>query len=108
MTYMDEEKQVAKDFIDCKIPEYIYDYDEEFNKKHNLNVDTMEYYEALFDYAHCILDDIPLESNFSLALKNKELYFLIEQQNKNFIEQDFGEKASKLLEVIAKYKDISI
>lgn len=106
MTYTSEEKKIAKDFIDCKIPNYVYDYDEEFNKKHNLNVDTMQYYEALFDYAHCILNDISLESNFSIALKSKGFYFLIKQQNKNFIEQDFGDKASKLLEVIEKYIEI--
>ena len=69
MTYTNEEKRVAKDFIDCKIPNYIYDYDEEFNKKHNLSVDTMEYYEALFDFAHCIIDGINLESNFSISNK---------------------------------------
>lgn len=106
MTYTNEEKQVAKDFIDCKIPDYIYDYNEEFNKKHNLNVDTMEYYEALFDFARCILDDISLESNFSIALKNKEVYFLIKQQNKNFIEQNFCDKVSALLEIIKKYIEI--
>lgn len=103
MTYMKEEKQIAKDFIECKIPEYIYDYDENFNKKHNLNADTMEFYEALFDFAHCILDDISLESNFLIALKNKELNILIKQQNKNSIEKDFSDKMSKLLEVIRKY-----
>ena len=106
MTYTIEEKRVAKDFIDCKIPNYIYDYDEEFNKKHNLSVDTMEYYEALFDFAHCIIDGINLESNFSITLKNKEFYFLIKQQNKNFIEQNFCDKASKLFEVIRKYIEI--
>ena len=83
MTYTSEEKQIAKKFIECKIPEYIYDYDEEFNKKHNLNVDTMEYYEALFDVAHCILDDISLESNFLIALKNKELNILVKKKNNN-------------------------
>ncbi|MDE6241814.1 MAG: hypothetical protein K2M08_05305 [Anaeroplasmataceae bacterium] len=106
MTYTNEEKQVAKDFIDCKIPDYIYDYNEEFNKKHNSNVDTMEYYEALFDFAHCILDDISLESNFSIALNNKEVYFLIKQQNENFIEQNFCDKVSALLEIIKKYIEV--
>lgn len=106
MTYTNEEKQVAKEIIDCKIPNYIYDYDEEFKKKHSLSVDTMEYYEALFDFAHCILDDINLKSNFSIISKNKKLYFLIKQQNKNFIEQNFCDKASKLLEVIGKYIEI--
>ncbi len=106
MTYTSEEKQIAKKFIECKIPEYIYDYDEEFNKKHNLNVDTMEYYEALFDVAHCILDDISLESNFLIALKNKELNILVKQQNKNFIEKDFSNKVSELLKVIEKYIEL--
>lgn len=106
MTYTNEEKRVAKDFIVCKIPNYIYDYNEEFNKKHNLSVDTMECYEALFDLAYCILEDISLESNFLIVLKNKEFYFLIKQQNKNFIEQNFCDKVSKLLEVIRKYIEI--
>lgn len=106
MTYTNDEKQVAKDFIDCKIPEYIYDYNNKFNKEHNLNVDTMEYYEALFDFAHCILDDINLVSNFSIVLKNKEFLFLIKQQDKTFIEQNFCDKASMLLKVIEKYIEI--
>lgn len=103
MTYTNEEKQIAKNFIECKIPEYIYDYYEKFNKKHNLNVDTMEFYEALFDFAHCILADINFESDFAKALTNKELYFLIMQQNNNFNEQDFSDKVSKLFEVIEKH-----
>lgn len=103
MTYTNEEKQIAKNFIECKIPEYIYDYDESFNEKHNLNVDTMEFYEALFDFAHCILDDKSLESNFLIALKNKELNILIKQQNKKYIEKDFSDKSNKLLQVIEKY-----
>ena len=36
MTYTNEEKQIAKNFIECKIPEYIYDYDEKFNKKRGI------------------------------------------------------------------------
>ena len=103
MTYTNEEKQIAKNFIECKIPEYIYDFDEKFNKKHNLNVDTMEFNEALFDFAHCILADINFESDFAKALTNKELYFLIMQQNNNFNEQDFSDKVSKLFEVIEKH-----
>ena len=106
MIYTNKEKQAAKNFIDCKIPDFIYDYKEEFNKKYNLNVDPMEYYEALFDFAHCILDDISLESKFSITLKSKEFYFLIKQQNENFIEQNFCDQTSKLLEVIGKYVEI--
>lgn len=106
VTYTNEEKHVAKEFIDCKIPDYIYDYDWEFNNKHNLDVDTVEYYEALFDYAHCILDDIRLQSNFSFALKNKELFVLINQQNNNFVEKNFSEKVCKLIELIKKYIEI--
>ncbi len=106
VTYTNEEKLIAKEFIDCKIPDYIYDYDWEFNKKHNLDVDTIEYYEALFDYAHCILDNIRLQSNFSFALKNKELFVLINKQNNNFVEQNFSEKVCKLIEVIKKYIEI--
>lgn len=107
MSYTDNEKQIAKEFIDCKIPDYIYDFDEVFNKKHNLPVDTMEYYEALFDFAHCILDDYSLESNFSTALRCKELYLLMEQQKNNLVEQNYFDKVSKLLEVIEKYKKLN-
>lgn len=106
MTYIKEEKKIAKEFIECKIPEYIYDFDESFNKKFNLTVDTMEYYEALFDLAHCILDDLSLKSNFLIALKNEELKNLIKQQSNNLIEKNFSDKASKLLEVVKKYIEI--
>ncbi len=106
MIYTDKEKQIAKEFIDCKIPNYMYDYDEEFKKTHHLDMDTMEYYEALFDYAHCILDDYKLESNFSKALRNKELYFLIMKQKKNIIQKHFSNKVSMLFEVIKKYIEI--
>ena len=106
MTYTNEEKQIAKEFIDCRTPDYIYDYDWEFNRKHNLDVDTMEYFEALFDYAYSILHDIRLQSNFSFALKCKELYILINQQNNNFVERNFSEKVCKLIEVIKKYIEI--
>ena len=100
MKYNYEEKQIAQDFINCKIPDSIK------NNKHNLNFDTMEFYELLFDFAHCVLDDVSLTSNFSSLLVIEEFGVLKKQLNPNGVEQKFFDNANRLLEIITRHVEI--
>ncbi len=73
MKYNVEEKKVAREFIDCKIPECVR------NNEFNLTYDTMEFYEALFDFAYCILNENELFSEFSYSLKSLDFNVLLKK-----------------------------
>ena len=103
MTYTVKEKKVTKKFINCKVPNY---FDEKSNEQY-LDVNIIDYYQALFDYAYCILVDIKFQSNFSYALGNEELYILISQHNNNSVERGFNKKLNLLLEIIEKYRNLN-
>ena len=96
MKYSDEAKHAAKKIIDCKIPKCIKD--NSFYPK--LKYDTMEYYEALFDFAHCILNGVELSSSFSYTLIDEEFVALL-REKKN--EHKFYDEVIIFLEVIKEH-----
>lgn len=97
MRYSGEEKQIATDFIVCKIPESIR------NNDYNLKYDSMELYEALFDMAHCILNDMSLASIFINSLNDEDWQQLLCAIGKNFAEQNFVDKSNRLYTIAKKY-----
>ena len=97
MRYSNEEKQVAKDYIDCKIPECIK------NNDFDLEYDCMEYYEALFDFAHCILNELELTSVFSNSLNDESFNVLMKLIKEYYKEENFCDKATSLFLVIKRH-----
>ena len=97
MKYTDKEKQIAKNFIDCKIPECIR------NNDFNLVYDSMEYYEALFDFAYCILNESELTSVFSTAIMDESFTLLMKSIKEHHNELNFYEKANSLFSIVSKH-----
>ena len=96
MIYTNKEKQIAEDFLNCKIPSAIKD------NEYALKNDSMEYYEALFDFAHCIVDDHILMSAFAKILEDSEFECFLKKIKVN--EHHFYDKIKNLLVVINKHK----
>ena len=97
MDYLDNEKKIAKNFINSKIPEII-----KWNKC-NLDIDTMECYEALFDYADCILNNLELQTNYCKSLENDKFFNFINEL-KSLSNDDFYVNAFNLFYIIKRYK----
>lgn len=95
MVYSIEERYIARNFLDCKIPECV------LKNEFELTYDSMEYYEALFDYAHCILGGLELSSLFSYSLKKEEIYNFIKLIKEG--EMEFYIRTKQLLFVIEKH-----
>ena len=97
MIYDIEERQIAKAFLDVKIPECI------LNNEFELAYDSMEYYEALFDYAHCILAEFELSSPFSYSLNDEGFHTFIMLIKESFKEMEFYNRTKQLLSVVEKH-----
>ena len=69
--YSEKIKKLANELEKVHIPEEF-----KFGEFEN-GFDMLELYEELFDYAYAIKNNIPLMSNFSVFLKNKDI--VIEQ-----------------------------
>ena len=96
MRYTEFEKKIATDFIDCKIPECIK------QNKFEFAYDTMECYEALFDLAHCILEDLEFSSNFYLSINNNEFIELLKKMKANNENKCFCQNALNLFTIVNK------
>ena len=99
MRYTNEEKQIAKNYINCKIPNCIK------NNEFSLEYDSMEYYEALFDFAHCILNDLEFTSAFSNSLEDESFNALMNLIKDCHYEHAFYIKAKSLFHVFKKRKN---
>ena len=99
MKYTVDDKIIAENFLHCKIPEPIKW--NEFDIKH----DTMECYEALFDFAHCVLDDMIFTSIFEKSLSDDEFSQLLKCMKENKQNEEFCDSALSLLQIYKKYKN---
>ena len=98
MKYSEKEKLIASDFIKCAIPECI-----KWNE-FETDIDTMECYEALFDFAYSIIDDLKMSSHFSCSIENGEFLDLIMFMKSNGQEECFCDNVIALFSVIERYK----
>lgn len=62
----------------------------------------MECYEALFDLAHCVLEDLEFTSNFYLSIKDNEFIELLKKMKANEENRYFCQNALNLFTVINK------
>jgi hypothetical protein len=97
MRYSDEEKQIAQAFINCKIPERVK------NNCFDLQFDSMELYEILFDFAYCVLNDTQPTPLFLWTINREYCYSLFPSLGNGFEERDFGDKASALCAIMRKH-----
>lgn len=75
--YTTEERQVASDFLKLGIPDSI-----RLNKI-SCRYDTMEYYEALFDCAHCIISNVSCDSAFIYSISDDSFVMAISAMQDN-------------------------
>ncbi len=92
--YMSTEKAVARIFLQTKIPDIIRLNEIGYCDD---NFDAMECYEALFDCAHCILEDVECDS---IHIKSIESRVFIEVISKIASIKSFYSSASQLLRII--------
>ena len=96
MIYTNNDKKIAKSFLNCPIPESI-----KWNEL-QLSFDAMECYEALFDFAHCILGNYEIYSNFSCGLEENFIAFIV-QLRKTGSNDNFCDCAIEIYNIVRKY-----
>lgn len=98
--YSDEIKTLANKVYLVSIPyKFKFDY---FDNE----IDTLEVYEELFDYAYEIINNLPLVSNFNLFARNKEKIKMFLFKNRQ--DKDIGNICSVCFEFCVAISDLLI